>query len=460
MKMKRHYFTLLAAASLLISCKDKAVTGPAVLECQIEGEPSGVVVVTYRQDRFCEYLTPELKDGKFSMTFEDTEGFIDLIVSVGANEFGARVNALDTTRLMVTPLGEDRFEVEYSCKTEKESRFWTAWYETYGYMGQYNIRPDPDPEFTVEQAIDMLEKKDSLIHAEFSRMDKYQAHRCDMGYRFIKAILLEQKSERSGQDMYSMPEYVGLLSDLDPEDPAVTACGMISRWAFYKMSGMEGDETARFMSFLKEYSGKIKSESARMAISEMIESRLIYSVKDLGKDTFEEYVSLLEGFSEGNGAIAERCRRAFEAVDMAGKGKPVPDMKMTAPDGSEVMLSSLEGKVVYIDLWATWCGPCCKEIPHLEKLVERMKNNSDIVIISVSCDDTQDPWLKKIGEDKPVWGQYWMSGEVADEFMGKLGIRAIPRFLIVDSDGNFFDADAPRPSDPSIDEVLISATKG
>lgn len=62
---------------------------------------------------------------------------------------------------------------------------------------------------------------------------------------------------------------------------------------------------------------------------------------------------------------------------------------MTAPDGRVVRLSELFGKFLYIDVWATWCGPCCAEISHLEKLVERFAGNDKVRFVSISSDATE-----------------------------------------------------------------------
>ncbi|MBQ0005932.1 MAG: TlpA family protein disulfide reductase [Alistipes sp.] len=57
----------------------------------------------------------------------------------------------------------------------------------------------------------------------------------------------------------------------------------------------------------------------------------------------------------------------------------MPDMEMLSPEGTAVLLSSLFGKVIYIDMWATWCGPCVKETPYMAALAERMKKRDDIL---------------------------------------------------------------------------------
>lgn len=80
---------------------------------------------------------------------------------------------------------------------------------------------------------------------------------------------------------------------------------------------------------------------------------------------------------------------------------------METIDGKQVELSSLlKGKFSYIDVWATWCGPCCAEIPHLERLVEKYKDNDNVQFISISVDADRKAWenkLKKADKDRPYF---------------------------------------------------------
>ena len=88
------------------------------------------------------------------------------------------------------------------------------------------------------------------------------------------------------------------------------------------------------------------------------------------------------------------------------KGSVAADFTMTDKNGKVVSLKDLRGKAVYIDCWATWCGPCCMEIPYMERLYEHYKNNKDIELISISLDTNKNKWLNKLKEDKPKWHQF------------------------------------------------------
>ena len=135
----------------------------------------------------------------------------------------------------------------------------------------------------------------------------------------------------------------------------------------------------------------------------------------------------------------------------------MPDITLERTDGTTLQLSSLFGKTLFLDFWATWCPPCCAEIPHLETLSKKFADSQDVRIISISVDQDRDAWLKKVAEDKPAWEQYRISSEDADVFFSALVLETIPRFIIVDKDGNIINADAPRPSDDTCAATLQQA---
>ena len=87
-------------------------------------------------------------------------------------------------------------------------------------------------------------------------------------------------------------------------------------------------------------------------------------------------------------------------------GSQAIDFTMTDKKGKVFRLSDFRGKAVYIDVWATWCGPCCAEIPHMEKLAAHYAKNKKIELISISLDEDHAKWEKKLAEDKPEWKQF------------------------------------------------------
>ena len=130
-----------------------------------------------------------------------------------------------------------------------------------------------------------------------------------------------------------------------------------------------------------------------------------------------------------------------------GDNEPAIDFDGKTVEGKKVSLSDFKGKVVVVDVWATWCGPCKGEIPSLQKLEEEMKGQ-DVVFISYSIDDMKDhdKWIKFVADEKlggvQIMGDLaWKSGICLN-----YKINAIPRFMVFNKQNQIVSIDAPRPS--------------
>ncbi|WP_421918602.1 TlpA family protein disulfide reductase [Marinifilum sp.] len=142
----------------------------------------------------------------------------------------------------------------------------------------------------------------------------------------------------------------------------------------------------------------------------------------------------------------------YSALD---KGAPSPTFNYEDVNGKMVSLESLKGKYVYIDMWATWCGPCKAEIPHLAKL-EHDYVNKNIHFVSISNDAPKDKekW-KTVVKEKNMGGiQLFANGD--QEFGRAYKVKGIPRFILIDKEGNIVASEAPRPSDPKTRELFDS----
>ena len=132
-------------------------------------------------------------------------------------------------------------------------------------------------------------------------------------------------------------------------------------------------------------------------------------------------------------------------------------------NGGVKSLNSFLGKYVYIDVWATWCGPCIQQIPSLEKLMKEYKNKN-IEFISISTDDqrrnggswdaAEKKWRSFIKKRQMGGTQLWIGKD--NSFQQAYKINSIPRFILIDPKGNIVDANAPRPSDPRLKSLFTS----
>jgi Thiol-disulfide isomerase and thioredoxins len=147
--------------------------------------------------------------------------------------------------------------------------------------------------------------------------------------------------------------------------------------------------------------------------------------------------------------------KRIEKISKLVQGTSVADMQLVDTKGKKVKLSDFKGKVIYIDFWATWCGPCKQELPHYSKLIEKFKGNKDIVFISISMDDTKEKWLSFIAKDATPSIQLYPVDKNA--LMKQWQISGIPRFVLIGKDFSIADALADRPSSKEIIEKKINS---
>ncbi|AXG73539.1 TlpA family protein disulfide reductase [Flavobacterium arcticum] len=152
------------------------------------------------------------------------------------------------------------------------------------------------------------------------------------------------------------------------------------------------------------------------------------------------------------------AKRAQEAQKM--KGKPSPLFTYENHKGGTTSLKDFRGKYVYIDVWATWCGPCRKEIPYLQK-IEKKYHDKDIVFVSISVDKEKDhtKWKKFVDKEALGGVQLIADKDWKSDFIAAYDIHSIPRFLLIDPKGNVVRSDAARPSDPALQELLDKLLK-
>ena len=157
---------------------------------------------------------------------------------------------------------------------------------------------------------------------------------------------------------------------------------------------------------------------------------------------FEEGLQQLQAATEKFG-LDPRHAEDFVKNRATVPGQPFPDgIVLQDRDGNVVDFSAFRGKYVYIDMWASWCVPCLREVPELQKLEKELKNKN-VTFVSISIDANREAWKNKMEEKNMHGHQLWNPGST----LGKaLNVKGIPFFAIYDPDGNLYMYGAPRPS--------------
>ena len=236
--------------------------------------------------------------------------------------------------------------------------------------------------------------------------------------------------------------------------------------AHYKSSNAyKGIVSRNFYNVAREKSDKdkIPFEAAKIALIKDIKSETISNGLLAGlsrqvtaqNDNAEELYNSIMELSTDN-VLKEKLTKQFNDIKRLAKGQVSPVfVNYENNAGGTTSLADLKGKYVYIDVWATWCGPCKAQIPSLKK-VEKEYHGKNIEFVSLSIDVKKDhaTWKQMI-IDKELGGiQLMADNDWKSKFATDYGIQSIPRFILVDPSGNIVNSDAPRPSDKKLIDLF------
>lgn len=146
----------------------------------------------------------------------------------------------------------------------------------------------------------------------------------------------------------------------------------------------------------------------------------------------------------------------YDKLKMIQVGEPSPKFhKYENYASGDSSLDDFKGKYVYIDVWATWCGPCLAQIPAL-KAIEKLYHDRNIEFVSISVDKSKDyeKWKTMIKERELGGVQLIADKDFESNFIKDYVIRGIPKFILLDPKGNIVNANAPRPSDKKLIDLF------
>jgi len=174
----------------------------------------------------------------------------------------------------------------------------------------------------------------------------------------------------------------------------------------------------------------------------------------------EEAAKIAPDVRLGRETIGEMAKNDINALKTLGVGKPVPDVEGVGLDGKKVKLSSFKGKVVLLDIWATWCPPCRAMIPHEREMVKKMKDKP-FVLLSVSADEEKDTLTKFLKDTEMPWTHWWDGGD--RKVVNTFKVKAFPTLYLIDATGvvrkKWVGSPPPEVLDKAVEELVKSAEK-
>ena len=146
-----------------------------------------------------------------------------------------------------------------------------------------------------------------------------------------------------------------------------------------------------------------------------------------GVTEMKQYVKL-----QSNGPYEESARRMI-ANPRRARENYAPDFAFTSSEGEHITLEDLQGKVVVLDFWGTWCPPCVESVPELRNLHKRYaKEGTPFVLIGISTDSDEEAWKEFTEKNKMIWPQY---RDKDHHITSAFGVHSFPTYIVIDHEG-------------------------
>jgi thiol-disulfide isomerase/thioredoxin len=146
------------------------------------------------------------------------------------------------------------------------------------------------------------------------------------------------------------------------------------------------------------------------------------------KSRFEDFVKM----RSKDDPERQRALRYIDHPELA-RARMAPNFTITTMEGKRIAFDDLQGKVVLLDFWATWCGPCREALPSIKNLARKFQDQP-FVIVSISLDDDEAKWKEFVAKNEMSWPQY-CDGGFTGSISRMFGVDAIPHTFLMDGDG-------------------------
>lgn len=462
--MKKNIIYPLASAACAIMALMACKPSPATLTGTITNYRGGYIECTIKTGKSMKADSVDIhEDGTFSYTrdfpegaeiwlaSEDVQGFVRLFLQNGEKQHIIMTASADSVygRCDVVLSGDAKGS-EYLQLFDNEFGSLTKW--STGKAGEY--QSFKDYKAAIDSTAEILKAKlEETGNKSFTERElkKIENKRLTLPFRFAQARMNANQPADNDRD------FVAYAEGLDYNDPNNAHSNLVDlyiKWYQYCHPDTSLTPGEQYFTILKQ---RIKSQE----LIDMIADNYIVTYLDKGADagleaSFEAYKKTTTHQDQ-----VKELQPLYDKIKKLLPGSPAPDFELNDVQGNPIRFRDIigKGKVVYLDVWATWCGPCVGEIPFMEKLVKHYAGNPKITFISISLDDKVDRWKKKLEADKPSWKQFIIPDALNSTLCKEYDIPGIPRFMLFDEEGKIINTNAPRPSSDEILYLLDESIK-
>ena len=205
----------------------------------------------------------------------------------------------------------------------------------------------------------------------------------------------------------------------------------------------------------------LKQASNERLINEQLSQNIIYHLSINGWDTQLDKIMIAAIEKTTDTEVKKNLNDLREKYSKVSKNAVAPAFSIPDAAGKIINLSDFKGKVVAIDVWATWCIPCMHSLPYFLKLRDKYKDNPNVVFISISTDNSKskDKWLNFLKAKGMNDVELHAGDEKSSPFEKAYNITGIPRYILINQEGKIIEDHAPQASEPEFEELIITALK-
>jgi len=435
---------LALSACALFSCQDP-VNNTVIITGTIT-EPLDETASISSKDYRTSYTDSLDSEATFEIEFElDAPSYMNFIH--GKESTAMYVRPGDSIRVNINP---SEFDETIKYKGSKASSFLAAKYLLEDNLDLRELYSLEEPDFltAVDQAsAQMNGLLDSVGEGAFKTEQKRVI---SLQWASKKLSYKKYYTNLGNGEIELSVNYFKFMEDIDINDPSFLEDNNSYNFLkTYVSSNVSADFDHKLLSNFDFIARTFNSQTTKDKIAyDLLKDFIKNEVLEDGDVIMEAYKSLQSDSIKYNELNDLR-------IEMAtfNTGRPAFDFTYPNVNGDSISLSDFVGSLVYVDVWATWCGPCKREIPHLLEL-EKEYHGKNIIFLSVSVDEEKDydTWKNMLVEKEMGGVQLFASGwsKIAKDYK----INGIPRFMLFDSNGNIINVRAPRPSNDGIRPLI------
>lgn len=444
----RKLFWLLIASLAIVACEKADYT---LISGKIENAKGVTEAMLRGSDDFSQKITLN-EDGTFADTVRNTNGIYNFVIgregfAIYLEQGDNIVFNADVKDIQNVEIVSGKAKANNDFYKEKQTNAKETMQKLGGPRGIYSL---PEADF--------LKVMDSIKNAALEKLNAASG--------LTEPFKSLQKRDEEYSYLYSVkmyPEYYKYLTKKEDFTPSETLNKVIESVDFTNETDYYEVPIYRQI-VLDEYINKYYDENAdKEAVLEAVKvspikalpgdvAKRLLSYLSLGSENLEQDADHIKTLTDDK-KVLDELETKLSGFKKLAKGQPSPTFNYESIAGKKVSLESLKGKLVYIDVWATWCGPCKGEIPFLQKL-EKEYHGKAIQFVSVSIDRDKAAWEKMVKEQQLGGLQLYAENAWEAGFVKAYDINGIPRFILIDKEGNIISADAPRPSSNEIRPLI------